>query len=315
MSSTTFNISNPGSNTQKEFTNIQQFPLATKIAYLDPSYTGLATNIFTTWQTAYNDIKNATGIRAISFVKQPGDTLAGQDNYFSGASGTYDMANIYLYYDDARQQSVRPTAGFTLQDLSGIISINGTLSILPTNITQNFIALTSDPDNLAKNIIFHNILTLGDPPIGTYILYTSKNIGDVYTTMRVIYSGRFIGQLVTNRFMLADNGIDIILDFTTPSLSFFSASSIETTGDLTIDQLVPLNSIPLLAAAYTEVGGAVAFNMKSIRCKITNANPTVTDDGNGTSNYAIGTLWVNTATNDSFICANNANGAAVWTAL
>lgn len=39
-------------------------------------------------------------------------------------------------------------------------------------------------------------------------------------------------------------------------------------------------------------------------------NPSVTDDVN--ADYQIGSRWVNTATNEEYVCADNAAGAAVW---
>jgi hypothetical protein len=39
----------------------------------------------------------------------------------------------------------------------------------------------------------------------------------------------------------------------------------------------------------------------------TNSDPTVNDDS-----YDLGTLWINTSTNEFFVCADNSTGAAVW---
>lgn len=41
--------------------------------------------------------------------------------------------------------------------------------------------------------------------------------------------------------------------------------------------------------------------------------PAVTDDAN--SGYARGSFWINTSTNNCYMCANPAAGAAVWRLL
>lgn len=42
----------------------------------------------------------------------------------------------------------------------------------------------------------------------------------------------------------------------------------------------------------------------------TTSDPTVNDDSD--SNYQVGKMWINTATEDVFICVDNTVGAAVW---
>lgn len=308
-------ISNPLLNIESSIINEQQNPIATKIAYLDPSGATRSSNVFTTWDAAYNNVKDVSGIRIISFVKQPGDENAGRGSYFNGASGTYNMTNIYLYYDSPLQQLIQPTAGFSLQDLPGIIAVNAPLSWAFTDITQNFIVLTnSNPDVTAKTILFCDQLFAVDPPAGTYIIYGTRDALDTYDTVNVRLVGRLITMLTTVRFIRMENGINIIYAIETPNLSFFTAASIETdTGDLTIDQSFQQSSVPLLAAAYANVGGTVTVSTpESVRVHTAAADPTVNDDGNGASNYAIGTIWVNTTSDNAFICGNNADGAAVW---
>lgn len=61
----------------------------------------------------------------------------------------------------------------------------------------------------------------------------------------------------------------------------------------------------------TERFGAVPSNR--IKKNETTSDPTVNDDsGDG---YAIGSVWINTTSDEAFICTDATAGAAVWKSM
>jgi hypothetical protein len=73
----------------------------------------------------------------------------------------------------------------------------------------------------------------------------------------------------------------------------------------TTDAAFIATDVTATAAAWTAVGGVSVHTAA--------ANPAVTDDsGDG---YTIGTIWVNTSTDATFIASDVTAGAAVWTAV
>lgn len=304
-----FSISQPNSTLRSRLTNYLTNPIATTTVILDPSYTGQGgdVNTFTTWDDAYNAVKNVSGVRSIAFATQT--TNAGsEDLFFAGAAGTYDMTNIFIEQTTPNTMNINITPGFTLNNLLGIFGY--VMSFNVENLTQNFITIPDLPGRVSALFILQSVSITGTFAANTHFLYTAGNFGTLF-----IYLTGSIGSILifsANTFR-AENGVDITLDNGRAN-TFIVPTSISTdTGDLTITGFTS-PTIPALAADYTNVGGAVAFGSNVVpTSQIRNADPTVDDDG--TNGYQMGTIWVNTTANTVFILGDNADGAAVWTQI
>ena len=63
-------------------------------------------------------------------------------------------------------------------------------------------------------------------------------------------------------------------------------------------------------AIDVSVGAAFWKRVDNLKINITNTDPTITDDS--ASGYEIGSQWVNTVTDETFICTLATAGAAIW---
>lgn len=128
---------------QRQITNLSINPESATTVILDPGFTTEAeTNVFRTWDAAYQEIENISGIRFISLRPPPAseDQDDYENLYFAGAAGTYDMTDIYITQTEAISQfSVNVLPGITLNNLRGIFGKG--MSIDMTAATQDFITI------------------------------------------------------------------------------------------------------------------------------------------------------------------------------
>lgn len=310
-----FTIAQPNADLQSQVINSRQNPSANTTVFLDPSYTGQGNNIntFTTWDAAYTAIKDISGIREISFVPQSGSTTNAA-LFFDGATGTYDMTNVFISQATPQSMIVNVTAGFSLNNLLGIYA--HVMIINMTSATQNFIVVPDPTPRTTSSFILQNVSVTGAIGAGIYFVYTVGT--GAYSRLYIYLLGDYGNTLIapaSGVVFRAEGGVDLWIEVD-PQSTFLTASSVSTdTGDLQMNGACSVG-IPSLAAAYANVGGTVTFNNTIPLLRLTTANPAVTDDGNSaTGSYQMGSIWVNTTAKTVFICNDNSDGAAVWTQI
>lgn len=306
-----FSISGTTSAVTQELSNIIQNPTADTVVTLDPSYTGNSDgNVFTNWNDAYLAVRDKSGIRYIAFAPQETSTT-NTTLFFAGASGTYDMTGIYLSQTTPRAISVAIAPGFTLLNLRGIFAERMTL--VCTAMTQNFIEFGPEGGKTGDDMTLQNVSIAGALPAGVFFI---RALGDAtFTSFAISLVGNVSSSVNIVPLSVRGDTLDLLL--LVPSAgAFWFGTSISCTGALQLFCARGELGLPSIKAGWPNVAGAVTYSNVSPVVQTSNRVPNVNDDGAGATNsYALGTLWIDTTTDATFICSNNSDGAAVWTQL
>jgi len=90
-------------------------------------------------------------------------------------------------------------------------------------------------------------------------------------------------------------------------------SPTDTTGNYLFNKFIDSTDVFRLISNFGfDEGVSILLNEKN-KVWTSSINPTVNDDNTVLNRHRIGQVWVNTTTNDSFICKSISVGAAVWT--
>lgn len=194
------------------------------------------------------------------------------------------------------------TTGALRNTTSSLATLEGNASSVGANIA-NINAVAANEANInAVNSNSSNINAVAN--ITSNITTVSSNISSVNTVATNIDDVSQVENNLSNITTVASN----ISGVTTVTSNIVNINTVAGISSNVTTVAGMQSDITSVLAIQSEISDAAANIPKANRSAI--SNPTTGDDsGDG---YSEGSLWVNTTTNEAFLCTDPASGAAVW---